>query len=182
YDNVEIVSTDALKYPYETLGDSFRVVANIPYYITTPIIFNLLEYRASLKSMTLLMQKEVGRRIVAVPPGREYGVLSISTQLYTRPELKFTVSRKAFSPPPAVDSAVVHFDVSPVPLYDVGDAQLFRSIVKACFSQRRKTILNGLKAFAGIREALDAAGIDPVVRPETLSIDKFADLARCLRK
>ncbi len=123
--NVEVVTADALKFPYGSIKDKFKVVANIPYYITTPLLFKLLEYKDKIPSMTLLLQKEVAKRITAVPNSKEYGVLSISIQLYTKPILKFSVSRKAFSPPPEVDSAVVHFKVSSLPLFQVKDAVLF---------------------------------------------------------
>ncbi len=180
-DNVEVVTADALKFPYDTIQGNFRVVANIPYYITTPLIFKILEFRKKVPSMTLLMQKEVAKRIVAAPGGKEYGVLSIALQMYTKPELKFTVSRKSFSPPPEVNSAVVHFEVSPFPLFKVHDETLFRDIVKSAFSQRRKTLLNSLKKFQGIRDSLVRAGIDPGLRPENLTIENFARLANTLK-
>lgn len=179
-ENVEVITADALKFPYDSIDGSFKVIANIPYYITTPIIFKLLEFRAKIPSMTLLMQKEVAKRIVAVPGSKEYGVLSISTQLYTRPELKFRVSGKAFSPPPDVDSAVVHFEVCPSSRFAINDEGLFLKIVKTAFSQRRKTILNSLKKLPGIKEALHDAGIDPGLRPETLSIEEFGKLTNSL--
>ena len=178
--NVEIIQCDAMKFPYETIAGDFRVVANIPYNITTPLIFKLLEYKERMPSMTLLMQTEVARRIVAPPGSKEYGVLSITTQLYTRPSIKFKVSRKSFSPPPKVESAVVHFEVSPIPLFDVNDADLFLKVVKTSFSQRRKMIGNSLKEFEGIADALDKAGIDPKVRPEQLSAEDFARLSKQL--
>jgi 16S rRNA (adenine1518-N6/adenine1519-N6)-dimethyltransferase len=178
--NVTIITADALKFDYETIQNRFRVVANIPYYITTPLLFRLLEYRENIISMTLLLQKEVAERIVASPGGKDYGVLSISSRIFTRPELKFMVTRKVFSPPPDVDSAVVHFEVSPVPLFKIKDVSLFRDVVKTAFSQRRKTIINSLKKFEGIGDALEAAGIDAKLRPETVSIEDFARLTDAL--
>ncbi|MBI4842747.1 MAG: ribosomal RNA small subunit methyltransferase A [Nitrospirae bacterium] len=175
--NVEIVQADALKFPYENIKGRFKVVANIPYYITTPIIFKLLEYKEKMPSMTLLIQKEVAKRITASHGSKDYGVLSITTQLYTEPLIKFTVSRKAFSPPPKVDSAVVHFTVSQKNRYGIKDEKLFLNVVRTAFSQRRKTILNSLKKFKGIKDALDKAGIDPKLRPEVLSIEDFARLS-----
>ncbi len=180
--NVEIINMDALKYPYETIRGKFSVVANIPYNITTPIIFKLLEYKAKIKSMTLLMQKEVAQRIVAKSGSREYGVLSLTTQLYTKPSLKFTVSKKAFSPPPNIDSAVVHFQVSAKPTLPVKDAALFLDIVKTAFGQRRKTIKNSLKSFHDLTEALETTSIDPSIRPEKLSMQDFIRLADALHK
>jgi 16S rRNA (adenine1518-N6/adenine1519-N6)-dimethyltransferase len=178
--NVEIIRADAIKFPYETIEDSFRVVANIPYNITTPLIFKLLEFREKIPSMTLLMQREVAKRITARPGTKDYGVLSISTQLYTRPTLEFKVSRKAFLPPPDVDSAVVHFEVSPTPLFNVRDEAFFLEVVKTAFSQRRKMLANSLKEFEGIKDALDKAAIDPKLRPEKLGIEDFARLSNSL--
>jgi 16S rRNA (adenine1518-N6/adenine1519-N6)-dimethyltransferase len=178
--NVEIVNLDALKYSYENIRGKFSVVANIPYNITTPIIFKLLEYKAKIKSMTLLMQKEVAQRIVAKSGSKEYGVLSLTTQLYTKPSLKFIVSKKSFSPPPKIDSAVVYFQVSAKPFLPVKDAALYLDIVKTAFGQRRKTIKNSLKSFDGLSEALDLASIDPSCRPEQLSMQDFIRLADAL--
>ena len=180
--NVEIVNLDALKFSYENIRGKFSVVANIPYNITTPLIFRLLEYKAKIKSMTLLMQKEVARRIVATSGSKEYGVLSLTTQLYTKPSLKFIVSKKSFSPPPKIDSAVVHFQVSTKPTFPVKDAALFLDIVKTAFGQRRKTIKNSLNSFHGLTEALDTTSINPSIRPEKLSMQDFIRLADALHK
>ena len=178
--NVEIINMDALKFSYENIKGQFSVVANIPYNITTPLIFKLLDYKEKIKSMTLLMQKEVARRIVAKSGNKDYGVLSLSTQLYTTPSLKFTISKKAFSPPPKIDSAVVHFKVSTKPTLPMKDAALFLDIVKTAFGQRRKTIKNSLKSFQGLTDALDSTSIDPSSRPEKLSMQDFIRLADAL--
>ncbi|MEC4675705.1 MAG: 16S rRNA (adenine(1518)-N(6)/adenine(1519)-N(6))-dimethyltransferase RsmA [Nitrospirota bacterium] len=176
YNNVELIHADALKFPFESIGD-FRVVANIPYYITTPIIFRLLEAGKSLKTMTLTVQKEVAERIVAAPGGKDYGVLSIMVQYHTRPELKFIIPKEAFRPVPRVDSAVLHIEVLESPSICVRDEKLFARLVRTAFSQRRKTLANSLKSFSGIRERLVSAGIDPRRRPETLSLAEFAEIA-----
>lgn len=178
--NVEVIRDDALKFPYDTIRGNFKIVANIPYNITTPLIFKFLEYKKKIPSMTLLMQKEVAKRIIAPPGSKEYGVLSISIQLYTRPDLVFTVSRKAFSPPPKVDSAVVHFDVSPKPVFKVHDEALMMQIVRAAFSQRRKTLLNSLKGYEEIRDVLACVKIDPKIRPEKLGIEDFVKISNAL--
>ncbi|GBE04851.1 ribosomal RNA small subunit methyltransferase A [bacterium BMS3Abin10] len=188
--NVSVINADALKFPFDTVKGKFKVVANIPYYITTPILFRLLEFRKKITSMTLLMQKEVARRIVAAPGGRDYGVLSIGIQVYTKPKIKFTVSKRAFSPPPKVDSAVVYFDVPAQPVHRIKDEAFFHEVVKTAFSQRRKTLLNSLRSLEekfpgslkGIKESLLEAGIDPGLRPEVLGIEDFARLAQALRK
>ncbi len=179
--NVELIQADAMKFPYDTIEGKFKVVANIPYYITTPLLFRLLEFKEKVTSMTLLMQKEVAKRIAASHGNKDYGVLSISAQFHTKPELKFMVSRKAFVPPPEVDSAVVHFNVSPSPLYPVNNEELFFDIVKTAFSQRRKIISNSLKKFEGIGNALSESGIDSGLRPEKLSIGDFVRLANTLK-
>lgn len=180
--NVEIIEANALKFPYENLGERFKVVANIPYYITTPLIFRLLEYRKNISTMTLLLQKEIAQRIIASPGGKDYGVLSITVQLYTKPESKFTVSRRAFSPPPDVDSEVVHFEVFHRPRFEIKDVDFFLKVVKTAFSHRRKTLLNSLRSFQGIKEAFTVAGIDSQLRPETLSINDFIKLSDALRQ
>ena len=182
YNNVEIVHGDALRFPFETIGE-FKVVANIPYYITTPIIFRLLEARAFLKSMTLTIQKEVAERIVAQPGCKDYGVLTIMVRYFARPELKFIIPKEAFRPAPKVDSAVVHMNTLEHPVVAVRDEKLFFRLVKTAFSQRRKTLSNSLKSFgAAIREVMLSAGIDPQRRPETLSIEEFARLSDSLSK
>jgi len=182
FPNVEIVLANALKFPYETIEGKFKVVANIPYYITTPLLFRLLEFREKIPSMTLLLQKEVAERIVASAGNKDYGVLSITLQLYTKPIIKFLIPQSAFSPPPKVDSAVVYFEVSPVCLFKIRDEAFFLKIVRTAFSQRRKVITNSLKTFNGIKEALQKAGINPKLRPDALSIEDYIQLAEALAK
>ncbi len=179
-ENVELVHGNALRYPYEELF-KFKVVANIPYYITTPIIFKLLEYKKNLISMTLTVQKEVAERIAAVPDTKDYGVLSIMVQYHAAPELKFIIPRGAFRPVPKVDSALIHLEMRKSPAVIVEDEKLFFRIVKTAFSQRRKTLSNALKSVApDIKESIIKAGIDPMRRPGTLSIKEFAGLADML--
>lgn len=177
HENVEVVLGDALRYPYETLGE-FKVVANIPYYITTPVIFKLIEYKKQLESMTLMVQREVAQRIVAAPGNKDYGVLSIMVQYQGKPRLEFIVPRGAFRPVPKVDSAVLHIELYKEPLVPVKNEKFFSRVVKAAFSQRRKMLLNSLKSVtAEAKEKLISAGIEPTRRPETLSIGEFARLA-----
>ena len=180
--NIELVQGDVLKFPFGSIGN-FKVVANIPYYITTPIIFKLLEARDCLKTMTLTIQKEVAERIVAKPGKKDYGVLSIMVQYYARPELKFIISRKSFRPAPRVDSAVVHFTILERPSVQVKDEKLFFKVVRTAFSKRRKTLSNSLKSLAeNIKDILIVCGIDPKRRPETLSLDDFTRLSDLLGK
>jgi len=180
YRNVELIHGDALKYPYENLPE-FKVVANIPYYITTPIIFRLFEVKRDLKSMTLTVQKEVAERIVARPGGKDYGVLSIMVQYYAEPSIKFIIPKGAFRPVPKVDSAVVNIKILERPSVDVKDEEFFFKVVKTSFSQRRKMLSNSLKSIrADVKEWLAEAGIDSKRRPETLSIEEFARLANII--
>jgi 16S rRNA (adenine1518-N6/adenine1519-N6)-dimethyltransferase len=182
YGNVEIVHGDALQFSYETIGE-FRVVANIPYYITTPIIFRLLEAKKQVKSMTLTIQKEVAERIVAKPGGKDYGVLTIMIQYVADPELKFIIPKEAFRPMPKVDSAVVHMKILERPRVMVRDEKMLFRLVKTAFAQRRKTLSNSLKSFGtDIKDVMISSGIDPQRRPETLSLEEFARLAEALTK
>ena len=181
YNNVELVHGDALKYPYENLPE-FKVVANIPYYITTPLIFRLLDARKNLKSMTLTIQKEVAERIVAASGGKDYGVLSVMVQYYTEPNLKFIIPRGAFRPVPKIDSALVHFKILEKPPVRIKDQKFFFRVVKTAFSQRRKMLSNALKSLReDIKDKLAEAGIDSNRRPETLSIEEFARLSDILK-
>ena len=182
YNNVEIVQGDALRFPFEKIG-AFKVVANIPYYITTPIIFRLLDAKEFLKSMTLTIQKEVAERIVAQPGGRTYGVLTIMVQYFAQPELKFIIPKEAFKPMPKVDSAVLHMKILEHPSVTVKDEKIFFSLVRTAFSHRRKTLSNSLKGLGEeIRDVMISAGIDPQRRPETLILEEFARLSDALTK
>ncbi len=181
--HVEIVHGDALKYPFENISGPFRVVANIPYHITTPIIFKLLEHRDRLRSMTLTVQKEVARRVAAGPGSKDYGVLSLMVQYYGVPKLEFTIPRGAFRPVPKVDSACLHVNIRQSPAVKVADEALLFRVIKTTFSMRRKTLLNSLKAVSpDARNVLDAVGIDPGLRPERLSLEDFARIADGLIK
>lgn len=180
YKNMEFIHGDALKYPYESLPE-FKVVANIPYYITTPIIFRLLKARKNLRSMTFTVQKEVAERIAAAPGGRDYGVLSLMVQYYAEPRLKFIISKRSFRPMPRVDSAVLHIKILERPSVSVKDEEIFFKVIKTSFSQRRKMLSNSLKSLReDIRDRLIQAGIDPERRPETLGIEEFARLSDIL--
>ncbi len=179
--NVELIYGDALKYSYEKLPE-FKVVANIPYYITTPLIFRLLDTRKNLKSMTLTIQREVAERIVAAPGGKDYGVLSVMVQYYTEPNLKFIIPKGAFRPVPKIDSALVHFNILEKPPVRIEDQKFFLRVVKTAFSQRRKMLSNALKSLRkDIKDKLAEAGIDSNRRPETLSIEEFAKLSDILK-
>ena len=160
---------------------SFTVCANLPYYITTPIIMRLLEERLPIRKMVVMVQKEVAERMTAKPGSRIYGALSVAVQYYTKPRCEFDISPQSFLPPPAVTSTVVSMEVRTEPAVSVKDEKLFFRVVKFAFAQRRKTLLNALKG-GGIpaEEAsrmLEASGIDGSRRGETLTLQEFANIA-----
>ncbi len=180
-ENLELVRGNALEYPYELLGTPFKAVANIPYHITTAIIFRLLEHRRMLKSMTLTVQKEVAERVAAKPGSKTYGVLSVMVQYHGRARMKFVIPKGAFRPVPRVDSACLHLEIASEPTVKVRDPGLFASVVRAAFGQRRKTLRNSLGALAPeAEEALALANIDTRLRAEMLSIGEFARIADSL--
>lgn len=158
------------------------VVANLPYYVTSPILMRLLTERLPLQRIVVMMQKEVAERLTAVPGTKAYGVLTVATQFFSKPQWVTSVSRNAFIPRPEVDSAVVCLEVREEPAVTVHNHDLFFKIVRTAFAQRRKTLLNTLSAgFPQIKkeelqEDLTQTGIDPKRRGETLSIEEFARL------
>ena len=183
YDNVTIVPGDILKVNIpEIMGEgSFKVAANLPYYITTPILMTLLERHLPITHMVTMVQKEVAERMTAKPGSRIYGALSVAVQYYTEPEIVLDVPPRSFIPAPEVMSVVVSCRVRQRPAVAVQDEKLFFRVVKAAFGQRRKTLANALRG-AGfpkeqVRDALEAAGIDPVRRGETLTLAEFGQLA-----
>jgi 16S rRNA (adenine1518-N6/adenine1519-N6)-dimethyltransferase len=164
-----------------------RIVANLPYYISTPIIEKLLSLRRRIFDMTLMLQKEVADRITSEPGGKEYGYLSVMVQYYCVATKLFEVPPSAFTPEPKVDSAVIRLRVREEPAVKVADERKFFALVRVCFAQRRKTILNNLKAAGAsplftrdVQLALEAASVAPQRRAETLSIMEFAALAEML--
>ena len=171
-----------------------RVVGNLPYYITTPILLGILEKNVPAETITVMVQKEVADRIVAGPGGRDFGVLSISLQYYADCSFVLDVPAEYFEPRPKVDSAVVNLKLKKERILAPEEEAGFFALVKAAFSQRRKTLLNSLTGFRPLSSqahaqlakdqllaAFYAAGIDPQRRPETLSIEEFAALSRALR-
>lgn len=199
-ENLTIITGDALNLDWAELIESskakieatlrgeeergrVRVVANLPYYISTPIIEKLLSCADQLFDMTLMLQDEVADRIAAQPGGREYGYLSVMVQYYCVATKLFEVPPSAFTPEPKVDSAVIRLRVREQPAVKVADERRFFSLVRACFAQRRKTILNNLKVAAAsqtftsdVQLALEAASVASQRRAETLSLAEFAGL------
>ena len=182
YDNVRVVHGDILQVNImeEVGAPSFKVCANLPYYITTPIIFALLEKRLPMERLVAMVQKEVAERMAAQPGGKEYGALSVAIQYYTEPKIAFIVPPTSFIPAPAVDSAVIVCKRREKPPVEVCDEGLFFRVVKAAFSLRRKMLSNSLKNM-GIKSEqvakwLELAGVDGKRRAETLSLEDFAKL------
>ncbi len=182
--HVEIFAGDALEFPYESLPGTWKVVANLPYYISTPIIQKLLAHRTKFSSLTLMLQKEVAERIAAPPGGKEYGYLSVLVQLYAQPALAFTVPPGAFTPKPEVDSAVVTIVLRKQPAVPLQSEDFFVQVVRAAFSQRRKTLRNALRQLAIPVEKMNAVlqetGIDLGRRAETLTVEEFGRLSEFL--
>ncbi|MBI3595977.1 MAG: ribosomal RNA small subunit methyltransferase A [Nitrospirae bacterium] len=181
---VRIIQADALTYPFEGLPTPFAVVANLPYSISTPLLFRLLELRSRVSRMILMLQLEVARRITALPGTKDYSPLSIGAQFYAEPRLEFIVPRGCFRPPPRVDSAVLSLQVCPSSRVVVKDEAFFFRVVRAGFAHRRKSLRNALKDASfpndAVERALTAASItaeNPQRRAETLSIKDFARLA-----
>ena len=189
YDNVSFVWEDCLKVNLKELietefqGMDVSVAANLPYYITTPIIMNLLESGLGFKKVVVMIQKEVAERLCAKPGGKEYGAISIATQYYSKPEIIKHVPAGAFIPAPKVDSAVVCMEILDTPSVTPKDEKLFFKLVKAAFSQRRKTLVNALSGSGAfgtkeeIMQAIEMAGFSPTIRGETLSIEEFCTLS-----
>lgn len=188
YDNVQVIHGDVLRLNVpDIMGHtSFKVVANLPYYITTPIIMSLLESKMPIERLVVMVQKEVALRMVAQPNTKDYGALSVAVQYYTEPDIVMEVPPKAFMPAPAVTSAVIRCKLRDKPPVDCLDEKLFFRVVKAAFAQRRKTFSNTMKTTGLPKETiqliLDKAGIDGQRRGETLSLQEFADVANAWKQ
>ena len=183
YSNVNIVHGDVLKLDVPSImnHEPFKVVANLPYYITTPIIMSLLESRLPIERLVVMVQKEVALRMVAKPGTKDYGALSVAVQYYTKPDIVLDVPPKSFLPAPAVTSSVIRCVLRDKPPVDVVDEKLFFRVVKAGFAQRRKTFANTMKTTGlskdRIEELLAKANIDGQRRGETFTLQEFADVA-----
>ena len=183
YDNVRIIHGDVLKLDVLSIMNHkpFKVVANLPYYITTPIIMSLLESKLPIERLVVMVQKEVALRMVAKPGTKAYGALSVAVQYYTEPDIVLDVPPKSFLPAPAVTSSVIRCVLRDKPPVDVIDEKLFFRVVKAGFAQRRKTFANTMKTTGlskdRIEELLAKANIDGQRRGETFTLQEFADVA-----
>ena len=183
YDNVRIIHGDVLKLDVPTIMNHkpFKVVANLPYYIKTPIIMSLLESKLPIERLVVMVQKEVALRMIAKPGTKDYGALSVAVQYYTEPDIVLDVPPKSFLPAPAVTSSVIRCVLRDKPPVDVIDEKLFFRVVKAGFAQRRKTFSNTMKTTGltrdRIEELLAKANIDGQRRGETFTLQEFADVA-----
>lgn len=192
-DNVEVVNEDILKVDVQGLineklnGGPVKLVANLPYYITTPIVMKFLEEDIPVTDIVVMVQKEVADRMNAKPSTKDYGALSVAVQYYCDTEIVAKAPRHMFVPQPNVDSIVIGLHVRDEKKYVVDNEEIFFKTVKASFGQRRKTLLNSLGGLGflskdEIREALQAANIDEKRRGETLSVDEFANLSNEINK
>ena len=190
YDNVRVINEDVLKLDLKKLADEenngkpVKVVANLPYYITTPIIMGLFESRVPLKSITIMVQKEVADRMQVGPGTKDYGALSLAVQYYAKPEIVANVPPNCFIPRPNVGSAVIRLTRYEEPPVKVKDEKKMFSLIRASFNQRRKTLVNGLgnAGLPGITKesasaALEQMGLSPTVRGEALTLEQFAQLS-----
>lgn len=193
YDNKTIINEDILKVDMNRLAEEYnggkpmKVVANLPYYITTPIIMGLFENKVPLKSITIMVQKEVADRMQEEPGTKDYGALSLAVQYYARPEIVANVPPNCFIPRPNVGSAVIRLTRYEVPPVIVKDEKKMFELIRASFNQRRKTLVNGLGNARNlnlskdrITKALEEMGLSPMVRGETLSLEQFARLSDLL--
>lgn len=191
-DNIEVIFGDAMKTDLDALikekfSDCDRVVvcANLPYYITSPIIMHLLESKLPIDNITVMVQKEAAERLCAEVGSRESGAVTVAVAYYAETEILFEVGRDSFMPPPNVDSAVISLNIRPTPPIELKNEAKFFSFVKACFAQRRKTLVNTVSATMGIpkdaiREALCAAGLSETARSEQLTLSELAAVSNSL--
>lgn len=188
FDNFTLIHGDAVKLDLKAIAEGKRVkfVANLPYYVTTPIIAGILSSGMDFDSLTIMVQKEVAERMAAVPGTKDYGSLTILVRYYCDIKVVRNVPPSAFIPRPKIDSTVIRLNKLEKPRAEVEDEKLFFNIVRHSFNMRRKTLVNGLKSMGLSRETIDEAmaecGIDSKLRGETLSVEKFAELSNAIGK
>lgn len=194
YDNVKVINEDILKVNINQIceeynqGKPIKVVANLPYYITTPIIMGLFESHVPLESITIMVQKEVADRMQCGPGSKDYGALSLAVQYYAKPEIVQQVPPNCFMPRPNVGSAVIRLTRYSEPLVEVTDEAFMFRVIRASFNQRRKTLVNGLMSGSlgvtkeDIQEAIAEMKLSPTIRGEALTLEQFAQLSNILLK
>jgi len=181
-EHVTVHSADALSFDFEQLaqpGQRLRVVGNLPYNVSTPLLFHLLEYREVVSELHVMLQKEVVDRMTAAPGGKDYGRLTVMLAAWTEIERRFDIGPGAFSPPPRVRSTFVRVRLRRSPRFAIADAVQFGQLVARLFSMRRKTLRRSLKGSLDSSQ-IESLGIDPGARPETLEPSRFAELAGLL--
>jgi 16S rRNA (adenine1518-N6/adenine1519-N6)-dimethyltransferase len=188
--NIIVIEGDILKISFEELyrqgHQQLKVVANLPYQISTPLLFGFIESRDLFSTLTLMLQREVAERMIASPGGKDYGPLSVFTQSVSDLSIKFYIKPSAFFPPPKVESAVIHMVWKERPLVRGEEEGWFKKVVKGCFGYRRKRLINALRHAdlllpEDLEKRIEKIGIDSQRRPETLTIQEFARLADALR-
>ena len=191
FDNIKVIEGDALKINLDQLvaeitGEQkpYKIVANLPYYITSPLVMHFLESEFKIQRIVIMVQKEVAQRFTGEPGTKNYGALTVSLNYYSKPKIAFFVSRNVFTPKPDVDSAVVDLEIRTEPPYQVNNINILRKLIKAAFNQRRKTLTNALKVLniekTIIAQILEDAKIDPKRRGETLTLEEFVRVANML--
>lgn len=193
YENVDILNADILKTDLNKIaeekngGHPIKVVANLPYYITTPIIMGVFESHVPVENVTVMVQKEVADRMQAGPGTKDYGALSLAVQYYAEPYIAANVPPNCFMPRPKVGSAVIRLTKHKTPPVQVKNEKLLFQLIRASFNQRRKTLQNGIKNFSGLNfskeevaEALEQMGVSPTIRGEALTLEQFAQLSNLL--
>jgi 16S rRNA (adenine1518-N6/adenine1519-N6)-dimethyltransferase len=191
-DRFEIIDQDILAYDFTKLSKEYnkniKVIGNLPYYITSPIIFYLLDNKEYIDSIYITVQKEVADRIVAIPGSKDYGILSCSIQYHTKPTVKIRIPKSSFFPQPDVDSAFLELKILKEPSVKVTDERLFFNIIRSAFNQRRKTLFNAISNSPllridkyKIKDALAKSGLDTSIRGERLSLTDFAGLTDALK-
>jgi 16S rRNA (adenine1518-N6/adenine1519-N6)-dimethyltransferase len=190
FPNIIVIEGDILKISFEELyrqgHQQLKVVANLPYQISTPLLFGFIESRDLFSTLTLMLQREVAERMIASPGGKDYGPLSVFTQSVSDLSIKFYIKPSAFFPPPKVESAVIHMVWKERPLVRGEEEGWFKKVVKGCFGYRRKRLINALRHAdlllpEDLEKRIEKIGIDSQRRPETLTIQEFARLADALR-
>lgn len=192
HDNVKVINADVMKVDlHKLIEDEFdglevAVCANLPYYITSPILMMLLEQRLRIRSVTVMVQKEAGTRLCAPVGSRDMGAVTVAVNYFSKPKVLFNVSRGSFMPAPNVDSCVVRFDINEQTPAGVTDEEFFFRMVKAAFSQRRKTLVNSVSAGMGadktaVAKAVEICGLKPSIRPEELSMEQLIAFSEALR-
>lgn len=190
-ENIKVIEGDALKLNLDQVVEDttgtkkpYKIVANLPYYITSPLVMHFLESGFCIKRIVIMVQKEVAERFNAKPGTKDYGALTVSINFYTKTKIAFYVSKNVFTPRPEVDSAVVDLEIREEPPYQVHNIDILKKLVKAAFNQRRKTLINALKVLdidkEKISKVLHKCNINPKRRGETLTLEEFVKVANGL--